>query len=116
MSKSVTVLTPNIKTAEDFNRIGKQLSEIAIDYLNKIESELIPEEELKVHLDAILIWKQFGSTFRRGKGLFITWEEIKNLALLRKPKDPLISWKIADIRSSSISFKSLQYPFKNANS
>ena len=79
MSKSVTVLTPNIKTAEDFNRIGKQLSEIAIDYLNKIESELIPEEELKVHLDAILIWKQFGSTFRRGKGLFITWEEIKKL-------------------------------------
>ncbi|MBI4245501.1 MAG: hypothetical protein HY606_15540 [Planctomycetes bacterium] len=79
MSESVIVLTPNIETAEDFNRIGKQLSEIAIDYLTRIEFEHIPEEELKPHLDAILIWKQFGNAFRRGKGLFITWEEIRSL-------------------------------------
>lgn len=79
MSESVTVLTPNIETAEDFNRIGKQLSEIAADYLNRFEFELIPEEELKSHLDAILIWKQFGNAFRRGRGLFITWEDIRTL-------------------------------------
>jgi len=81
MSESVTVLTPNIKTAEDFNRIGKQLSEIAIDCLNKIEDKsfLISDEELKARLDSILIWRQFGDTFRRGRGLFITWEEIREL-------------------------------------
>lgn len=79
MSQIITVLTPNIETAEDFNRTGKTLSDIAIDYLNRIENEDIPYDELKTHLDAILIWKQFGSAFLKGKGLFITWEELRSL-------------------------------------
>lgn len=83
MSESVTVLTPNIETAEDFNRIGKQLSKIAEEYLNKIdskiESKLPTVEEMMVHLDAVMIWKQFGNAFRKGKGLFITWEEMRGL-------------------------------------
>jgi len=79
MSQIVTVLTPNIETAEDFNRIGQQLSDIALDYLNRFEHEFIPEDELKAHLDAILIWKEFGHAFQRGKGLFMTREEISSL-------------------------------------
>ena len=37
MSESVTALTPNVETAEDFYRMGKQLSDIAIGYLDYLE-------------------------------------------------------------------------------
>ncbi len=79
MSQIVTVLTPNVETAEDFNRIGKQLSDTALDYLNRCEAEFIPEDELKANLDAVMVWKEFGRTFRKGRGLFMTWEEIRRL-------------------------------------
>jgi len=81
MSQIVTVLTPNIETAEDFNRIGQQLSDIALDYLKRMEHEFIPEDELKAHLDAVLIWKEFGNSFRKRRGLFMTWEEIRCVQL-----------------------------------
>jgi len=79
MSEIISVLTPNIETAEDFNRIGQQLSDIALDYLNRFEHEFIPEDELKAHLDAILIWKEFGRAFYKGNRMFVTWEEISRL-------------------------------------
>lgn len=90
MSSTVTGLTPNIETAEDFNRIGQQLSDIALDYLNRAETpEPIPYDELKANLDAIIVWKEFGKAFRRGRGLFMTWEEIRRLLPLSKLNNTL---------------------------
>lgn len=79
MSKIISVLTPNIETAEDFNRVGQQLSDIALDYIDRLEQESIPEGELKANLDAVMVWKEFGHAFRRGRGLFMTWDEVRCL-------------------------------------
>ena len=76
MSSIVSVLAPNIKTAEDYRYVLSRLSEIAID---NIEHDYnISVDEWEVSQNATMVYRAFyEKAFRHGRGLFMTVEEIK---------------------------------------
>lgn len=78
MSPIVSVLTPNIKTAEDYKSVLRRLSEIGIDYLDKFEKD--PDISMNDwQMNAVMVYRVFSEkAFRQGRGLFMTLEEIKD--------------------------------------
>ena len=78
MSSVVSVLTPNIKTAEDYKYILRRLSEIGIDYLDRLEHDDASIDDWARDADSTLVYRLFSEkAFRQGRGLFMTLEEIK---------------------------------------
>jgi len=80
MSSVVSLLTPNIKIAEDYKRTGEQLYESYLEYLNKTEQDpiLFSVDEYDIVGNIPLIYNNFVRiAFRHGRGLFMTLEEIK---------------------------------------
>ena len=58
MSPIVSVLTPNIKTAEDYKSVLRRLSEIGIDYLDKFEKD--PDISMdNWQLNAVMVYRVF---------------------------------------------------------
>jgi len=78
VSPIVSVLTPNVKTAEDYKYISRRLSEISIDYLDRLEHGDASIDDWARDADSILVYRLFSEkAFRQGRGLFMTREEIK---------------------------------------
>ena len=80
MSSVVSVLTPNIETAEDYKRTSRQLYEAFSDCLDRAEQDpaLFSVDEFNIVDEAPLIYNDFARiAFRNGRGLFMTLEEIK---------------------------------------
>ena len=79
MSPIVSVLTPNIKTAEEYKCELRRLSEIGIKVVEAVDSDYdIDMEEWEVDMNATMIYRAFlDKGFRKGKGLFMTMEEIE---------------------------------------
>lgn len=78
MSSIVGVLTPNIKTAEDYKYILRRLSEVGIDYLDRLEHDDASIDDWARDSDSTLVYRLFSErAFRQGRGLFMTLEEIK---------------------------------------
>jgi len=80
VSSVVSVLTPNIEIAEDYKRMGGQLYESYLEYLNKAEQDptLLSADEYDIVGNIPLIYNDFVRiAFRHGRGLFMTLEEIK---------------------------------------
>jgi hypothetical protein len=74
----VGVLTPNIKTAEDYHHMSRRLSEIATDYIDRLERGDASIDDWARDADSILVYRLFSEkAFRQGRGLFMTLEEIK---------------------------------------
>lgn len=78
MSLGVSVLTPNVKTAEEYKSVLRRLSEIGIDYIDKLEKD--PDISMDDwQLNAVQVYSIFSrKAFRKGRGLFMTLEEIKD--------------------------------------
>lgn len=75
-SSIVSVLTPNIKTAEEYKSILRRLSEIGIDTIEH-DSD-ISMDEWEVNVNSTMVYGAFREkAFRKGRGLFMTLEEIE---------------------------------------
>ena len=124
MSPIVSVLTPDIETAEDYQRIDQQLQDIALDYIDRLEHEFIPDDEFKANVDAVLVWREFRKAFRNGRGLFMTWEELRLLPfsmldntvkfLLSRQflKEVYMEWPPTDVPLCPFCGKPYAYPIK----
>jgi len=76
MSPVVSVLTPNIKTAEEYKNTLRRLSEIGIDHIEHDYD--ISVDEWQVIVDSTMVYGLFSQkAFRKGRGLFMTREEIR---------------------------------------
>lgn len=81
MSPIVNVLSPNVKTAEEYKRVRKQLRENALNYMDRCEHDatIFSEDEFNNVTNAPLIYQDFVRVaFRNGRGLFMSLEEIKS--------------------------------------
>jgi len=79
VSSIVGVLTPNVKTAEDYKYMLRRLSEISIDYLDRLERDEASIDDWARDADSILVYRLFPEkAFRQGRGLFMTLEEIED--------------------------------------
>lgn len=76
MSPVVSVLTPNIKNADDYKYILGRLSEIGIDRIERDSASSADEWEANVM--ATPVYRAFSEkAFQQGRGLFMTLEEIE---------------------------------------
>ena len=124
MTPNVKVLTPNIETAEDYGRIYQQLSKLALDYLDRYEHEFVPDDEFRANIDGVLVWGEFRKAFRNGRGLFMTWEELRLLpfAMLDNTvkfllgrgflKEVYMEWPPASVPLCPFCGKPYAYPIK----
>ena len=79
MSSIVSVLTPNIESAEEYKCKLRRLSEIGIEAIEAVDTDdNISMEEWEVDMNAVLIYGAFKEkAFSKGRGLFMTLEEIE---------------------------------------
>jgi len=86
-SSIVSVLTPNVETADDYKRIRVQLQTTALNLLDtKMEDITFSLEEFAFILNSYMVYMAFsGYAFLKGRGLFMTLDELPtSLAKIRE--------------------------------
>jgi len=91
VSAIVSVLAPNIKTAEEYRSVLRRLGDISIDNLKYDYN--VSVDQWRVSNSALMVYRAFyDKAFKHGKGLFLTVEEIKQ---------ELRGWKHIDVEETT---------------
>jgi len=80
MCPITSVLAPKVETAAEYKYTLEQLRKTALDFIERIEHDAISEKELDEYyiiMDSVLVYQEFAKAFKKGKGLFMTWDELR---------------------------------------